>query len=121
MADMYGAIRSNWFVVRDPKAFREWFGDNCHFGDDVELWLEGDKAAFGGYEQYPSAWPRYVDDEDTHDYDLQYFAELVREHLAEGEQFRVMAAGNEKLRYVAASHLIVTHDNVTFEEMGEGN
>ena len=121
MSDMYGAIRSNWFTVKDIEAFRDWFESECHFGYDVELWVEDGKAAFGGYEQYPSAWPRYVDDGDTHDYDLEYFADLIRAHLADGEELRVLAAGNEKLRYVAASHLIVTHNSVTFNNLHEGN
>lgn len=121
MADMYGAIRSNWFSVKDPDAFRDWFEETCHFGYDVELWIEDGRAAFGGYEQYPSAWPRYVEDDETHDYDLEYFAELIRAHLADGEELRVLAAGNEKLRYVAASHLVVSHEAVTFNDLCEGN
>lgn len=121
MADMYGAVRSNWFEVKDVEAFRAWFEESCHFGYEVELWFEGNRAAFGGHEQYPSAWPRYQDDDDVHDYDLEYFAELVRPHLADGEEFRVLAAGNEKLRYVNATHLIVTHEAVTFADWTEGN
>lgn len=121
MADMYGAVRSNWFVVKDAAAFRDWFTESAYFGDEIELWQEGERFAFGGYEQYPSAWPRYQEDGDTHDYDLEYFAELIRAHLAEGEEFRVMAAGAEKLRYVAANRLVVTHSDVSFTDMYEGN
>ena len=122
MADMYGAIRSNWFKVKDAEAFKAWFEENCHFGYEIELWCEDGRAAFGGYEQYPSAWPRYQDDdEDVYDYDLEYFAELVRVHLEDGEELRVLAAGNEKLRYVNATHLVVTHETVTFSDLTEGN
>lgn len=121
MADMYGAIRSNWFAVNDVDAFRAWFKAECHFGYAVELWDDDGQFAFGGYEQYPSAWPRFVDDDEVHDYDLDNFAELIRVHLAPGAELRVLAAGNEKLRYVAASHLIVTHETVTFNELCEGN
>lgn len=126
MADMYGAIRSNWFAVNDADAFRAWFEADCHFGYEVELWDDelwddDGQFAFGGYEQYPSAWPRYVEDDETHDYDLEHFAELIRAHLAPDAELRVLAAGNEKLRYVAASHLIVTHETVTFNELCEGN
>lgn len=121
MADMYGAVRSNWFAVKDPDSFAQWFEKNCYFGDAIELWIEGEKAAFGGYEQYPNAWPRYVDEDETHDYDLEYFAELIRAHLQDGEAFRVMAAGNEKLRYVAASKLAITQADAAFVDLYEGN
>ena len=121
MADMYGAIRSNWFAVKDADAFASWFETECHFGYEVELWRDGERFAFGGYEQYPSAWPRFVEDDEVHEYDLEYFAGLMRKHLAEGHELRVLAAGNEKLRYVNATHLVVAGDAVTFNDLTEGN
>lgn len=121
MADMYGAVRSNWFAVKDAEAFEAWFKAECCFGFDVELWSDDGQYAFGGCEQYPSAWPCYIEDGEAHDYDLEHFAELMRAHLADGAELRVLAAGNEKLRYVAASHLVVTHDAVTFNSLSEGN
>jgi hypothetical protein len=64
MADMYGAVRSNWFKVKDSAAFRAWFESRVRFGSEIEVWSEGydgrtgaDVVAFGGYEQYPSAYP----------------------------------------------------------------
>jgi len=58
MADMYGAVRSNIFKVKDPDAFIQWFEENVRFGDDIQIWKEDDQAvSFGGYEMYPSAWP----------------------------------------------------------------
>lgn len=120
MSDMYGAVRSNVFMVRDPAAFRDWFAQ-YRFGDDIELWQEGDAFAFGGYEQYPSAHPkvdigegedagewRHVDDAN-----LDQFAAEMRQHLQDGEVFLVVAAGHEKLRYVAYSEMIVRQDHDT--------
>jgi len=45
----------------------------------------------------------------------------VRPHLFPGEQLRVLAAGHEKLRYVAATHLIVTETSVDYFDLYEGN
>ena len=132
MSDMYGAVRSNWFKVKDPAEFRDWFEANVWFGYEVELWIGRDPAnphlvAFGGYEQYPSAYPRRlfdVDDDDADEPDtwgLDEFAAEIRKRLQDGEEFRVLAAGNEKLRYVSATHLIITATKATFSEYYEGN
>lgn len=125
MADMYGAVRSNEFRVKDVVAFRAWFDGNVRFGHEIQTWFEdGGLCAFGGYEMYPSAYPMLQYDEDVDgdpEWDLNAFAEAIRPHLAEGEEFRVFAAGHEKLRYVAASHLIISHDKVEFNCYAEGD
>lgn len=133
MADMYGAVRSNEFEVIDRSAFVEWFNNHVHFGHSIELWVvcdddDGVTVAFGGYEQYPSAWPCQVldaDDPEVDDpneaWDLDEFAAELRKHLAPGEEFRVLAAGHEKLRYVAVTHLVITHTEVKYESLYEGN
>lgn len=124
MADMYGAIRSNWFKVKNVDKFTKWFNKSVVFGGDIEVFDDQvGVVAFGGYEQYPNAYPMrpVKGGEDQEEWDLEAFAKAVRKHLLPGEEFRVLAAGNEKLRYVAATHLIVTHDKVTFNDYYEGN
>lgn len=129
MSDMYGAVRSNEFKVLDAEAFKKWFSANVSFGSEIEVWEHSTNVmCFGGYEQYPSAYPMTVEaeDEDEDDFesaewDLEAFAAEVRKHLQPGEEFRVLAAGNEKLRYVAAGHLIITHTTAVFSNYYEGN
>lgn len=138
MADMYGAVRSSYFEVKDAAAFEKWFNENCYFGSEVTLWPDRDGEtnvyAFGGYEQYPSAYPRIpAEDEDAPDFDentgydvgeweLDAFAKAFHEHLAEGQNLVVVAAGNEKLRYVSAQRLTVHSDGTgTFDEFYAGN
>lgn len=121
MADMYGTIRSNWFKVRDPDAFEAWFKEFCYFGGEVELWREDDTFAFGGHEMYPSAWPRNTDDEQS-EWALGEFARIFCALLAPGEELRVLAVGNEKLRCTAAQHLVVrSPDDYHFTNLYEGN
>lgn len=129
MADMYGAMRSNEFRVKNVEAFRAWF-ENYIFGDETAFWVDklnddgSGTVSFGAEEQYPSAYPRFkkydvedglVPDEDD-DYDIEgvpdldAWAEELKAHLADGEVFQVVAGGNEKMRYVAYSELLVAKD-----------
>jgi hypothetical protein len=110
MADMYGAVSSNCFVVKDIAAFKAWF-DGYYFGDDIELFVreETREISFAGYEQYPSSYPRKYDEEteDCEEVELKQFALELAEHLEEGEVLSVVAGGNEKLRYVSYDQLII--------------
>lgn len=113
MADMYGAISSNTFTVKDVEKFKAWF-ESYHFGDEVELFVRDEErhVSFGSYEQYPSAHPRKMDSEGfPEDADLQVFADELCEHLEPGEVFSVTAGGNEKLRYVSFDQLIIAQEH----------
>jgi hypothetical protein len=114
MADMYGAIRSNEFRVRDLAAFLEWF-TRYRFGDATEIWThkETRAVAFGGYEQYPDAWPQ-VPDTDGYGIpvdDPEIFARELAGHLEPGEVVNIVAGGHEKLRCVRFSQLIIAADH----------
>jgi hypothetical protein len=111
MADMYGAVSSNNFTVKDVEAFEEWF-DGYHFGEDVTLFKNEENLgtlSFAGYQQYPSAYPRQYDEEaeDYVEVELKQFAMELVEYLEEGEVFSVVGGGNEKLRYVSYDQLII--------------
>lgn len=131
MADMYGAIRSNEFKVIDRPAFVKWFNESVHFGHNIELWADADDGvtvAFGGYEQCPSAWPCKVLDANDPEVDdpneawrLHEFAAELCKYLAPGVEFRVLAAGNEKLRYVTVTQLIITHTRCEYNSICEGS
>lgn len=125
MADMHGAVRSSYFKVKDVDAFKRWFAEHVQFGDNIDVWDNDDGVAFGSYEMYPSAWPNHPADEDedieAQPWDLDAFAAELRQHLLPGETFNVVAAGNEKLRYVGAQQLIITHDDVKWSSFYAGN
>jgi len=125
MSDMYGALRSNEFKVKDIPSFLKWF-EGYSFGDETQIWhtsdgVDGDgltpgKVSFGGTEQYPNAYPmRKILDEDGYieeveEADLTVFADELRQHLQPDEMFHVVAGGNEKLCYVGFSALIIAED-----------
>lgn len=111
MADMYGAVRSDWFCVKDPDKFRLFF-DKYKFGSEIEIWQNKEDPscfAFGGEEQYPSAFPQIETEDGFEDADLEQFCKEMQTHLKENERFVVVAAGNEKLRYVACNVLFVSN------------
>jgi hypothetical protein len=114
MADMYGAVRSNIFKVKDIETFKAWFA-TYHFGYDIELWVDDEAertVGFGGYEQYPSAHPRVRDSEDDLcEANLHAFAQELCGHLEEGEVFSVSAGGHEKLRYVSFDQLTIAQQH----------
>jgi hypothetical protein len=113
MADMYGAVCSNTFTVKDLERFQSWF-EHYSFGGEIQLFIRAEErqVSFGGYEQYPSAHPRRFDaDGFPTDADLQAFAEELCNHLEPGEVFSVTAGGNEKLRYVSFDQLIIAQEH----------
>lgn len=113
MADMYGAVCSNVFTVKDVTQFKDWF-TGYRFGEEIELVLaEGERqVSFGGYEHYPSAFPRRLDaDGFPIDANLEAFARELCEHLEPGEVFSVTAGGHEKLRYVSFDQLIIAQEH----------
>lgn len=132
MSDMTGTVRSNWIEVKDLDAFVVWFEEDCYFGDEIEVWFYDRKTsnlvAFGGYEMYPSAYPRMrlgpelyeLSGDVRPEWDLKAFAKEVRKHLAPEGEFRVIATGNDKLKYVAAQHLVITHKKAKFTDLYEG-
>jgi|GEM_PF-4844520 len=123
MSDMYGTVCSNDFKVKDVKSFTEWF-NQFYFGENIDISItESERQLiFGGDESYPSAYPRVIaDDGEIEDVDLSDFATQLCQHLEEGEVFNVVAGGNEKLRYVAFSQLIIAQahtDKPYFRESG---
>jgi hypothetical protein len=113
MADMYGAVCSNVFQVKNVEKFKEWFAQ-YHFGQNIELFMSNKEqhVSFGGYEQYPSAYPRIMDEEENEfiEVNLNAFAKELCEHLEPHQIVNVVAGGNEKLRYVSFDQLIIAQE-----------
>lgn len=121
MSDMYGAIRSNWFRVKDFDSFKSWFDTNVMLGQDIRVLQKDGLTSIAGYEMYPSAYPQQRAEEQLSPWELDEFAKEIRKHLEPGEEFRVLSAGHENLRYVIAEHLVISHSTATFTSLYEGN
>ena len=117
--DMVGSINSAPFAVNDAEQFQKWFGQYTFGGSGTYAVRHEDDDKHGharfqviGSEQYPSVWPKQWDerDEDEHPVEMDQWAGELREHLAAGEIFYLVAGGNEGERYVAYDELAISHD-----------
>lgn len=123
MSDMYGAVKSNTFKVKNLAKFKKWFDENASFGSETQTWFDAkDDCSFGGDEQYPSAWPNKPYDPESENDDLQWdleaFAKELRPHLQKGEVFQVVSAGQEKLLYVAGGVLFIDATRAVYLNVG---
>ena len=114
MANYCATARSNYFAVKDEKAFREWAErigltilEPCHrnkIADGVPGFgiAPGDGGDGDG-------WPTDVANEETDEHDDLDLPAQLAPHLAEGEVAVLMEVGSEKLRYVSGLAVAVNH------------
>lgn len=122
MANYCCAIRTNYFRVKDPEAFKNFMGKVYACEDEIEVWEEVDrdnKLVFG-FGCYSGISGLAVDDDECEtDYDA--FIEGLQKHVADDDAVIIFEAGNEKLRYVIGSATIVTsRDYEYIDIVGEG-
>lgn len=114
MANYYCHIRTNYFHVKDPDAFRKFMGRVYGTEDGIELWEEKDadgNLVFGfGTEGGIAGLRDDVEEEfpDTDDASYDLFIDGLQEHLCDGDAVIIMEAGHEKLNYVVGSATVVT-------------
>jgi len=105
MANYYATARSNYFAVKDEKAFREWA---ARLGlTVVEDAVRGKSAKgirrFGispGNRDGGGGWPFNVRNEETGGYDFVVVAEQLSGHLADDEVAVLVEVRYNDLRYV---------------------
>ncbi|MBC2593537.1 hypothetical protein H5P28_04605 [Ruficoccus amylovorans] len=99
MADYYATTRSNYFGVKDEKAFLAW-------AESTELGVQRREDPDHGNlfmiysDQEKGAWPNYVYNEEKDDFDeVEVIPELAK-HLKDGHVAILLEIGSEKLRYL---------------------
>lgn len=118
-----GTITSNVFRVRNVQAFKAWLRDNVTFEGDISFTdCGGDMLMIQVATESPSAMPRREREHHpgTDEWELEEFATEIREHLAQGEEFRLLSCGVDPNRCSHAQHLKVTPATVTFLDLYEG-
>lgn len=110
MANYCCTTRSNYFHVNDIESFKEMMSHVYGCEDDVELWEEKDENGnpifgFGVYGGISGL--RYSDDDDD---DLSYdsFVTMLQKFVSDDDAIIILESGNEKLRYIVGSALIIT-------------
>lgn len=96
MANWYGMARSNYFRVKDDKAFKEW----AKSIDGLQV-ITDDKGRYGLVsEDDCGGWPLHdIDDETDEEIEFDIPGDVAK-HLQEGEVAVFMEIGAEKLRYL---------------------
>ncbi len=108
MANYYGAIRSNYFRVKNEEEFKKLI-DNVTAEDEVYVFNEtsntGEKLF--GFGCNGSIYGLCSEDEDC-ELDYDDFVRELQDVVAEDDAIIIMEAGHEKLRYIVGTALVVT-------------
>jgi len=120
MANYECVTRSNYFRVKDPEAFRK-FMARVYGSDKVNLWEKKDKedrlvfgfGLFGGISGYKAE--EADDDDDLEEYtDYDVFLDGLQQHIAADDAVIIVEGGNEKLRYIIGSAVVVTKSAIEY-------
>ncbi len=113
MANYCCAVRTNYFHVKDPEAFRKFMDTVVACEDSVSVWEEKDKDGrtvfgFGCYSSILGVLPEGVEEDEDFDYDYDEFVNGLADHVAENDAIIILESGNEKLRYLVGSAMVIT-------------
>lgn len=97
MADWIGSCRSNYFIVKDRKSFKELLEQY-----ETVLIEKNGKVGFYSITDDGGIPTRYIDDDEDAGIDEESISiiEEIAEHLVENEVCVIMEIGYEKLRYL---------------------
>ena len=112
MANYCCTIRTNYFHVKDEAEFRSLMEQVHGCEDRIDLWEKQDGEgrstfAFGCYGGIAGIRDTNEDD-DLEEISFDRFLEKLQKCVAEDDAVIIMEAGNEKMRYVVGTALILT-------------
>lgn len=112
MANYCCAVRTNYFRVKDPTAFKKFMDTVVACEDEVYVWEDTDKEGrpifgFGCYSSILGVPLNEKDEDEEYGYDE--FINGLSEHVAEDDAAIIFESGNEKLRYLVGSASVVTN------------
>ena len=113
MANYTCASRTNYFRVTDEAEYEKLFNCLCS-EDSIEDMSETRNGviyhAFGSYGSID-----YCDDSDPDSMDdIEVFAKKLQKIMPDDDAFILFESGNEKLRYVTGTALIVTKNSIEY-------
>ena len=114
MANYCCTIRTNYFYVKDEAEFRSLMEQTYGSEDTIEVWEKSDGGGntmfgFGCYGSIAGIRNTDEDDDDLEDTAFDRFLEKLQQCVAEDDAVIIMEAGNEKMRYVVGTALILTN------------
>ena len=113
MANYCCAVRTNYFHVKDDAKFRLLMERVYGSEDSIEIWERADGEgqttfAFGCYGSIAGLREMDEEDDDLEDTAFDRFLEKLQQCVAENDAVIILEAGNEKMRYIVGSALILT-------------
>lgn len=122
MANYCCTIRTNYFHVKDEAEFRSLMEQVYGSEDSIEVWEKPDNGGstmfgFGCYGGI--AGIRDTDDDDLEETAFDRFLEKLQQCVAENDAVIILEAGNEKMRYVVGTALILTSKVCEFLDIAE--
>ena len=124
MANYCCAVRTNYFHVKDPKAFKKFMEKVVTCEDRISVWEKKDKAGnavfgFGCYGSILGIPVRCSENDDCgyDDFDFDEFVNGLSKLVADDDAIIILESGNEKLRYVTGCALVVTSTDSEYMEI----
>jgi len=115
MANYEGMVRTNYFRIKGEKEFMEAVAGltgECEIETSVEI---RDGKLYGWFGSY--SYISYCADEDECDYDMDAFFKKMQDVIAEDDAMILTEVGNEKLRYLVGSCIIVTSKDIMYVDI----
>ena len=114
MANYCCTIRTNYFHVKDEAEFRSLMEQTYGSEDTIEVWEKRDDGGnmmfgFGCYGGIAGIRNTDEEDDDLEDTAFDRFLEKLQQCVAEDDAVIIMEAGNEKMRYIVGTALILTN------------
>lgn len=122
MSDYICTVRTNYFHVKDPVAFRAFMDRVYGSGDPISLWQEQDDDGnpvfgFGTYGTISGLKNSVSDDDCMDESAYDEFICGLQEHVAEDDAVILLETGHEKLCYMAGSATILTSNGYEFLDL----
>ena len=119
MADFVGAVRTNYFRVKDEEKFRQLM-ERVYPGVYVfeKEGANGKQFGFGAYESIAGIKLAAIDeDPDAQESAFDEFIRCLQECVAEDDAIILIEAGHEKLNYVTGKAEIITTTDYRYADI----
>lgn len=123
MANYCCVYRTNYFKVKDNEKFKEFM---THvYAEDLEVFHKKDKngnelygfGGYGGISGYFNNENEYEDSDEAWDNAYDNFIDGLAKQVAEDDAILLFEVGNEKLRYVVGSVVVITSKAYVYRDI----
>lgn len=113
MSRYTGAVRTNYFHVKDEAEFRKLMSTVKGDNDKVDIFTREDELGntlfgFGSYGEISGIPVSQTEEYDDDELDYDAFIDELQKCVAEDDAIIIMEAGHEKLRYIVGDALVIT-------------